>query len=314
VSPWWWAVTAVLVVGLLLLDLLVFHRHARSDTTRQAIVWSVLWVGVGLLFALLVRAVRGPDAMLEYLTAFLIEKSLSVDNLFVFIALFAYFGVAPAHHHRILFWGILGAIITRGLFIFGGVALIQTFHWLIYVLGVVLLATAARLLFGEGEVHPERNFVVRWASRFLPVERSYHGEHFTVMTDRGRRLTPLILVLLAIETTDVMFAVDSVPAVLAVSRDVFVVYTSNIFAILGLRALYFVLAGALQALRFLRPALSLILALVGVKMLLTDIVDLPTVVSLGAVAAILVVATVLSLLWPRRPAAKTSASEHPFEG
>ncbi len=299
-NPVWWVVTAVLVLGLLLLDLFVFHRTARRDTTREALMWSVLWVGVGLAFALLVDHVRGREASLQYLTAFLIEKSLSVDNLFVFIAVFTYFGVPPEYHHRVLFWGILGAIVTRGLFIFGGVALIVHFKWLLYVLGVVLLATAAKLLMGEDEVHPERNPIVRWASRVLPIERNYNEQHFTVRTDRGRRFTPLIVVLIAIESTDIMFAVDSVPAVLAVSQDVFVVYTSNVFAILGLRALYFVLADALQALRYLRPALALILALVGLKMLLADVVRVPTVVSLLAVAAVLSVATVASLLCPKR--------------
>ena len=227
----------------------------------------------------------GHDAALAYLTAYLIEESLSVDNLFVFLALFTYFGVAAEHQHRVLFWGIVGAIVFRGIFIFAGVALITRFHWVIYVLGILLVATGAKLGLGEAEqVHPERNLIVRWASRVLPMEKSFHGEHFTVRTEKGLRFTPLFLVLLAIESTDVMFAVDSVPAVLAVSRDAFVVYTSNIFAVLGLRALYFVLAGALRSLRLLRPALAIILVLVGVKMLLADVVEIPTAASLVVVA------------------------------
>jgi tellurite resistance protein TerC len=298
VTFWWWVVAAAVVLALLALDLFVFHRHACVESTRRALLWSVLWIGVGLAFAGFVAAVRGPERALEYLTAFLVEKALSVDNLFVFIAIFSYFVVGPQYHHRVLFWGILGAIVTRGLFIFGGVALLATFHWLLYILGGLLIVTGVRLALVGEEVHPERNRLVQFASRVLPVERAYHGEHFAVKTAKGWRLTPLVLVLIAIESTDIMFAVDSVPAVLAVSRDAFVVYTSNIFAILGLRALYFVLAGALRSLRFLRPALVAILILVGVKMLLTDYVRVPVGIALGTVAAILVIATAASLLFP----------------
>jgi len=305
VTAWWWVLFAAVVVALLALDLAVFHRHSKHEGTRRALAWSAVYVGLGLGFALVVGLARGHDAALSYLTAYLIEESLSVDNLFVFLALFTYFGVASEHQHRVLFWGIVGAIVFRGLFIFAGVALISRFHWVMYILGIVLVATGAKLGLGGGEeVHPERNVVVRWASRVLPIVRSYHGERFTVRTEAGLRFTPLFLVLLAIESTDVMFAVDSVPAVLAVSRDPFVVYTSNIFAILGLRALYFVLAGALRSLRFLRPALAVILVLVGVKMLLADLVEIPTEVSLVAVAAILGFATAGSLLIPDPKARK----------
>jgi TerC family integral membrane protein len=299
VTEWWWWVFAALVVALLALDLAVFHRHSHRESTRRALLWSAVWIGLGLGFSLFVWLVRGHDGALAYLTAYLIEESLSVDNLFVFLALFTYFGVAQEHQHRVLFWGILGAIIFRGAFIFTGVALISRFHWVMYLLGLLLVATGAKLGLGQAEqVHPERNLVVRWASRVLPVEKSFHGEHFAVKTSRGWRFTPLVLVLLAIESTDIMFAVDSVPAVLAVSRDAFVVYTSNIFAVLGLRALYFVLAGALRSLRLLRPALAIILVLVGVKMLLAEVVEVPTEASLGVVAVILAAATVGSLVFP----------------
>jgi tellurite resistance protein TerC len=306
VTYWWWLVFAAVVVVLLSLDLAVFHRHSRHESTRRALAWSAVYVGLGLGFSLVVGLARGHDAALSYLTAYLIEESLSVDNLFVFLALFTYFGVAAEHQHRVLFWGILGAIVFRGVFIFAGVALISRFHWVMYILGIVLVATGAKLGLGGGEeVHPERNLIVRWASRVFPIVKSYHGEHFTVRTDAGKRFTPLFLVLLAIESTDVMFAVDSVPAVLAVSRDPFVVYTSNIFAILGLRALYFVLAGALRSLRFLRPALAVILVLVGVKMLLADVMEIPTEASLAVVAAILGFATAGSLLIPEAKAGRT---------
>jgi tellurite resistance protein TerC len=299
VSGWAWPAFAALVVVLLALDLGVFHRRSRRESTKRALLWSAIWIGLGLGFSLFVALVRGHDAALSYLTAYLIEESLSVDNLFVFLALFTYFGVAPEHQHRVLFWGIIGAIVFRGIFIFAGVALINRFHWVTYILGLVLVATGAKLGLGEQEqVHPERNPIVRWASRVLPMERAYHGERFTVRTERGLRFTALFLVLLAIESTDVMFAVDSVPAVLAVSRDAFVVYTSNIFAVMGLRALYFVLAGALRSLRLLRPALAIILVLVGVKMLLAEVVEIPTEASLGVVAGILAAATAGSLLFP----------------
>ena len=298
-SALWWVAFGAVVALLLGLDLLVFHRRSGHEGTKRALMWSALWVGLGLSFSFVVGFTRGHDAGLSYLTAYLVELSLSVDNLFVFVALFAYFGVAAEHQHRVLFWGILGVLVTRGAFIFAGVALIARFHWVMYVLAVVLIGTGARLGFGGGEdVHPERNLVVRWASRVLPKVKIHHGNRFAVRAGRGWQFTPLLLALLAIESTDLMFATDSVPAVLAISRDPFVVYTSNIFAILGLRALYFVVAGALRALRFLRPALAVVLVLIGAKMLLADVVEIPTGASLGGVAAILAVATAASLLLP----------------
>ena len=305
-----WGVFAAIVATLLTLDIVFSHRGGHVQSIKTAAAWSALFVGTGLAFSIFVGYTRGTDAALAYLTALLIEQSLSVDNLFVFLALFTYFGVAAEHQRRVLFWGIVGAWIMRGIFIFAGVALINAFHWLIYLLGIILIATGAKLgLSGAEEIHPEKNFIVRWASRVLPMDRSFHGESFTVRTAQGLRFTPLFLVLLAIESTDLMFAVDSVPAVLAVSRDPFVVYTSNIFAIMGLRALYFVVAGALLVLRFLRPALALILVLVGAKMILADVVVIPTVASLGAVAAILATATVASVALPRPAGAGTGSDD-----
>jgi tellurite resistance protein TerC len=298
-ADWPWAVFFAVIAALLTLDLAVLQRRPSARTLRGAALWAAFFVGVGLSFSLFVWAVRGSRPAVEYVTAFLIEESLSVDNLFVFLALFTYFGVPRRYQHRVLFWGIVGAIVMRGVFIFAGVALLARFHWLIYILGALLIATGAKLGLGdETEVHPERNPIVRWASRVLPITREYHGEHFVVREHGRRRFTPLILVLLAVESTDLMFAVDSVPAVLAVSRDVFVVYTSNIFAVMGLRALYSVMAGLLGALRFLRPALALILVLVGTKMLLAEVFEVPVTVSLLVVALILAVATVSSLLRP----------------
>jgi len=302
VSDMWWVAFGVVVVLLLGLDQVAFQRRPGRGGAQRALVWSGFWVGLGLMFSVAVGFARGHDAALTYITAYLVELSLSVDNLFVFVALFAYFGVAPEHHRRVLFWGILGVLVTRGAFIFAGVALVARFHWVMYVLAAVLIVTGAKLGLGGGEeVHPERNVVVRWASRVLPMVKSFHGDRFAVRTDGGWRFTPLLLVLLAIESTDVMFATDSVPAVLAISRDPFVVYTSNIFAILGLRALYFVVAGALKALRFLRPALSVILVLIGAKMLLAEVVEIKTWVSLAGVALILAIAVAASLTFPAKP-------------
>jgi tellurite resistance protein TerC len=299
---WYWWVFGGLVSVLLVLDLWVFHRHAGRDSLRRSLLWSAFWVGIGLSFAILVGHVRGRDAALAYLTTYLIEESLSVDNLFVFLALFGYFAVKPEHQHRVLFWGILGAMVSRGIFILGGVHLLNHFQWLIYPLGAVLVFTGAKLAFEpDEEIHPEKNPVIRFASRVLPLTRAYHGESFAVRTPSGLRFTPLVLVLIAIETTDIVFAVDSVPAALAVSRDPFVVYTSNIFAILGLRALYFVLAGTLLSLRFLRHALAIILVLIGAKMILTKWVEVPTSASLIGVATILGGAIGLSLLLPAKP-------------
>lgn len=302
---WYWWVFGGLVSILLFLDLCVFHRHARQESLRRSLLWSAFWVGIGLAFTALVWVVRGHDGAMSYVTAYLIEKSLSVDNLFVFLALFGYFAVPPENQHRVLFWGILGAIITRGLFIFGGVALLTQFHWLIYPLGAVLVFTGARMAFGgETEVDPNKNPIIRFASRTLPFTRAYHGEAFAVIIDGGLRFTPLVLVLIAIETTDIVFAVDSVPAALAVSRDAFVIFTSNIFAILGLRALYFVLAGTVLTLRFLRHALAIILVLIGCKMILARWVEVPTSASLIGVAAILGGAIGLSLLLPGKRGGK----------
>jgi tellurite resistance protein TerC len=293
-----WLVFAGVIGLLLFVDLFILQRRGHRDSLRAAILWSIVCVGTGLLFSLFVRQVRDGHAALAYLTGFLVEESLSVDNLFVFLALFGYFAVKPEHQHRVLFWGIVGAIVARGVFIFAGVALINRFEWLIYVLGGVLVVTGAKLAFGgDTEVHPEKNAVVRLARKILPLAPNYDGDRFIVRTPQGRRFTPLIIVLVAIESTDIIFAVDSVPAVLAISQDPFVVYTSNIFAIVGLRALYFVLQRSLLSLRFLRPALSLILVLIGIKMIAAHWVHVPIGASLGTVAGILTLAVVSSLIW-----------------
>lgn len=295
---WWWVVFAGVVVTFLGLDLFVFHRRAHRESIKEAAGWSVFWVGLGLLFTFFVVFIEGREAAFAYLTAFLIEKSLSVDNLFVFVGIFAYFGVQSEFQHRVLFWGIIGAIIIRGLFIFVGISLLTHFHWINYLLGTILLATGAKLAAGEEQAHPEKNILVRWSAKHLPFTKDLQGERFAFKEGKKLRFTPLFLALISIEATDIMFAVDSIPAVLAISSDPFVVYTSNIFAILGLRALYFVLLGALEKLRFLRPALALILVLVGIKMMLRDFYHLPTWASLVVVGVLLGGATILSLTFP----------------
>lgn len=296
----WWIFFAFIILSALTVDLTLIHRHAHRESMREAIIWSIAWVGLGLFFSIFVFLVKGLDGGIAYITAYLIEKSLSMDNLFVFFGLFMYFGVPPENHHRVLFWGILGALFTRALFIFGGVVLLSRFDWVNYLLGLILLYTGAKLLKQSEEVHPERNVVIRWLSRRIPMEHSYFGDRFFTRNPTGFKATPLFVCLISIEAMDVMFAVDSVPAVLAISHDPFVIYTSNIFAILGLRALYFVLAGALRSLRYLRPALALILSLVGIKMLLVDYIHVPVVLSLALITLILAGASFFSIIHRKR--------------
>jgi tellurite resistance protein TerC len=298
-TPWAWTIFLLAVGGMLALDLLVFHRRAHAVRMREALVWSGVWIALALVFNAAVYHWFGRDRALEFLTGYLIEKALSVDNIFVFLVLFSYFRVPSAYQHRVLFWGILGALAMRAGFIGAGAALLQAFHWVMYVFGAILVVTGVKMLFqGEGDVRPERNLLFRAFRRFVPSVAEYHGARFSVR-EGGRRLaTPLLAVLVAVETTDLVFAVDSIPAVFAVTQDPFIVYTSNIFAILGLRSLYFVLEGALGKLRFLKVGLSLVLGFVGMKMVLSGIYKLPVAVSLAVVAGLLGVAVAASLLWP----------------
>jgi tellurite resistance protein TerC len=299
-----WAVFGVVVLGMLALDLGVFHRTSHEVHFKEAITWTAVWIGLALVFNAGVWLGLGPQAGLEFLTAYLIEKSLSVDNVFVFALIFGYFAVPAAYQHRVLFWGILGALVFRAVFIAGGIALLDAFHWTVYVFGAILLVTAIRLFFEKDkEIHPERNPVLRLFRRFVPVTAHYEGARFWVRRDGRWWATPLFVALLLVELTDVLFAVDSVPAVLAVSRDPFIVYTSNVFAILGLRALYFALAGVLGLFHHLHYGLALILAFVATKLLLSGVIKVPTALSLGVIAAILIGSIVASLLWPRREAA-----------
>ena len=290
-----WVLFNSFVVVMLVLDLTVFHRHAHQVKFREAIGFSVMWVALAAIFAVFVYYWRGRATSLEFVTGYLVEESLSVDNLFVFLLIFRYFRVPQAYQHKVLFWGIVGALVMRGIFIVAGVALIQRFHWIIYIFGAFLVYTGVQLLrSGQKEIHPEQNPVLKAFRRWMPVTPDYVGSRFLVR-DKGLFATPLLLVLIVVETTDVMFAADSIPAVLAITRDPFIVYTSNVFAILGLRSLYFALAGLMDAFHYLHYGLSLILMFIGVKMLASASFQIPTHIALGVVGGVLALSVIASL-------------------
>lgn len=298
---WVWILFHVIVAVMLALDLGVFHRNAHEVKFKEALTWSVVWIAVALAFNALILLAWGHEPALHFLTAYLVEKSLSADNIFVFAVIFSYFAVPPAYQHRVLFWGILGAVVMRATFIFAGVQLLKAFHWMIYVFGAFLVYTGIRLARrSEEEVDPARNPVLRFARRFLPITPYYHGQRFLVREGGRWVATPLLLTLLVVESTDVIFAVDSVPAVLAITPELFIAYTSNIFAILGLRALYFVLAGLIQRLRYLNFGLSVILVYIGLKMLLSDVVKIPPALSLAIVMTVLLISSIASLFVEQR--------------
>ena len=304
-SPLMWAGFTGFVLAMLALDLGVFHRKAHEVSMREATAWSVVWVGLAMVFNALLWNSWGEARGMEFLTGYLIEKALAVDNIFIFLMVFAAFSVPKVLQHKVLFWGILGALLMRAVFIFAGAALLAQFHWILYVFGGFLVVTAFKMLrTEESEFDPGKNVLYRLLRRLMPATDEYHGGRFTVRIDGRLHATPLLAVLVCIEATDLVFAVDSIPAIFAVTQDPFIVYTSNIFAILGLRSMFFLLAGAVGKFHYLKPALSGVLAFVGTKMLLLDFVKIPIGVSLGAVAAILVTGIVASLLWPARDGEK----------
>ncbi len=287
-SPNLWIGFTLFVFAMLALDLGVFHRKAHEVRPKEALVWTLVWIGLAIVFNLGVYHWFGPEKGLEFLTGYLIEKALSVDNIFVFLVIFGYFSVPLAYQHRILFWGILGALIMRALFIALGAVLLQSFHWVLYIFGGLLVFTGIRLLIQKGaEIHPERNPALRLFRRFVPMVKEYRGARFTVVEGGKRLATPLLLVLVVVEATDVIFAVDSIPAIFAITNDPFIVYTSNIFAILGLRALYFLLAGIMTKFHYLKIGLALVLVFVGGKMLISEIYELPITISLMVVASLI---------------------------
>ncbi len=291
----------LLVLGLLALDLFVFHRKPHEVKLKEAAWYSVFWITLGLAFGGFVFIERGWTSGIEFLTGYLVEKSLSVDNIFVFIVIFTYFGIPPRYQHRVLFWGVVGALVTRSIFIGAGVALISNFHWILDVFAVLLLYSGIKLFFDRGvSVHPERNAVIRLTRKIYPhITGSTDSPAFFVKKGRAIYLTPLFLVLLTIETTDIMFAVDSLPAVFGVTQDAFIVYSSNVFAILGLRALYFLLAGAMQRNEHLSRSLAIVLIFIGVKMIIAPWYPISTEVSLIVVAGMISAAFFLSWLQRR---------------
>jgi len=299
----------VFVLVMLALDLLVFHRNAHSVRIREALVWYGVWVGLAVIFNIGIFVWMGVDEGNEFLTAYVIELSLSVDNIFVFLIVFSAFAV-PAHlRHRVLFLGIIGAVVMRGIFIATGVALLDTFSWLIFIFGGFLIFTGIKLAIRKDEeAHPERNPIMRLARRFLPVTDEYEGQKFFVRRHGRLLVTPLFMVLIGLETTDLIFAMDSVPAVLAVSDDTFIIWTSNIFAILGLRALFFLVDGILPYFRYLSFGLSAILVFIGAKMITSDIYHMPTIFSLGAVGGILTVTILASVVAKRREDARNASA------
>lgn len=299
---WWFGFLAV-VIGLLTLDLVVFNRKAHEVKLKEALLWSAFWISIALIFNVVIYYTRGGESAVQYFTAYIIEKSLSVDNLFVFLMLFTYFKVPAIYQHKVLFWGIVGALVMRMLFIFAGIALISKFHWMLYIFGAILIYSGVKMVKSKDvEVHPEKNPVLKLFQRFMPVTTEYHGSAFFVRENSRWYATPLIVVLLVIETTDVVFAVDSVPAVLAISRDAFIVYTSNIMAILGLRALYFALAGVMKLFRHLHYGLAAILVFVGFKMIAADMIHIPITLSLAVIGGVLAVSIAASVLLPEHVA------------
>jgi tellurite resistance protein TerC len=328
---WAWGVFGGIILAMLLLDLFIFERKPHARQLKEAVIWSVVWIVLAILFNVAVYFWKGPERALEFTTAYILEKALSVDNLFIFLVIFSFFGVEERFRPRVLFWGILGAFVMRGILIVAGVGLVHQFEWILYIFGAILVITGGKLLVMPDEAYePSKTLAYRLARRIIPLSMSYHEHRFFVV-ENGRRLaTPLFLVLVMLEATDLVFAVDSIPACIAISQDTFVVLTSNIFAILGLRALFFVLAGLMKGLRFLKPGLAVVLLFIGLKMILAEAMkggvlpdamrpfaEIPVGVSLGVVGAILGLSVIASLLFPvkgKEAEAKDGAGGKPGEG
>jgi tellurite resistance protein TerC len=309
--PWFfWIAFNAFVLLMLVLDLFVFHRHAHVIKFREALGWTTFWIALAAGFAVLVYLWHGPAKTLEFVTGYVIEESLSVDNLFVFLLIFRYFKVPAQYQHKVLFWGIVGALGMRIVFIAAGVTLIRRFEWIIYLFGIFLIYAGAKLFRSEeAEIHPEHNPVLKLFRRRMRVTSDYVEGNFSVMRDGVRYFTPLAVVLLVVETTDVAFATDSIPAVLAITRDPFIVYTSNVFAILGLRSLYFALAGMMEVFHYLHYGLAMILVFVGAKMLVSHYFPIPVAAALAVIAVVLGLSVAASLLFPRQPKAPATNDE-----
>jgi len=304
-SLWVWIGFALFVLTMLALDLGVFHRRSHEVRLREALGWTGMWIGLALAFNVGVWHWRGAEAGLQFLTGYMVELSLSVDNLFVFLLIFSYFKVPAQYQHKVLFWGILGALVMRAVFVAAGVTLMQKFHWIVYFFGALLVVSGFKVAFQKNkEVNPEKNPVVRLFRRFVPMTPDYHDGRFVVRQDKLWLATPLCVVLLMLETTDLVFAVDSVPAVLAITTDPFIVYTSNVFAILGLRSMFFALAGVMKLFRHLHYGLAAVLVFVGAKMLVSSFYKLPTMISLLVIVGLLAVSVIASLLDRTHPPAE----------
>jgi len=305
-----WVGFNLFVLGMLALDLGVFHRKAHAVSGKEALTWSLVWISLSLVFNVVIyffwdrmmpnSSYTNSEAGLAFLTGYLIEKALSVDNIFVFILIFSFFAVPAAYQHRVLFWGILGALVMRGILIVVGAALLEQFHWIIYIFGAFLIFTGIRMAWNHDEnVQPDKNPVVKFFRKIMPVTENFEDDKFFVRRAGKLFATPLFLILLIVESTDLIFAVDSIPAIFAVTQEPFIVYTSNVFAILGLRALYFLLANVMDKFQYLKFGLSAVLIFVGVKMIIVDFYKIPVVVSLGVVAGILTI-SILASLWKAR--------------
>lgn len=301
-SAWLWVAFNAFVIFMLFLDLKVFHRRAHEVKLREALLWSAFWIVLSLLFNVGVYIVAGHEVGLQFFTGYIIEKSLSVDNLFVFLMIFTFFKVPAKYQHKVLFWGIIGALLMRGLLILLGVTLIRQFHWILYIFGAFLVFTGVKMAFQDEavEIHPENNIIIRFFKKFLPVTAGYHEGKFFIKADGKLYATLLFVVIIVVETTDLVFAFDSIPAIFAITRDPFIVYTSNVFAILGLRALYFALAGLLDLFHYLKFGLSVVLSFIGVKMLIEHFYDMPIAIALGVVAGVLMISILLSIIFPKK--------------
>jgi tellurite resistance protein TerC len=296
-----WSGFNLFVLGMLALDLGVFHRKSKEITVKDALVWTGVWITLAMCFNFFVYQYFGRQEAIEFFTGYVIEKSLSVDNIFVIIMIFSYFQVPPAYQHKVLFWGILGALVMRVIFIFAGIELIHRFHWLIYIFGGFLIITGIRMVLGgEAKIEPDKNPLVKIVRKVFPVTKSFEGDNFFVRRDSKLWATPLFLVVVLIEATDLIFAVDSIPAILAITDNAFIVYTSNVFAILGLRSLYFALSGIEKYFHYLKYGLATILVFVGAKMCLADYYKIPIEVSLIVIVSVLIISIVASMLFPKK--------------
>lgn len=295
-----WIVFNAFILTMLIIDLAVFNRKVHEISIKESLVWTGIWIALSIVFGIGLYFYMDPQSSLDFFTGYLIEKSLSVDNIFVFILVFSYFGVKPEYQHKVLFWGIFGALVMRFVFIFLGVALIERFEWIIYIFGVFLVYTGIKMAFQTTkEVHPERNPVLKLVRKIIPVSNKFDGPHFITKVNGKIMATPLFVVLIVIETTDLVFAIDSIPAILAITTDEFLVYSSNAFAILGLRALYFALSGVMKLFHYLHYGLAAILSFVGIKMLIAEFYHMPTPYALGFVAIAITLSVGASVLFPK---------------